>query len=115
MDATEADGENLGMVKFSPAGARVLTPILDRIVSGGGLREWAPRAFLTFARVRPLHAIGTRGLPWTEIDFPEDYQRAVHEVLPAIEADAAAASTSSHAALDDLSAPLAVTGPDSRG
>lgn len=114
MDATEADGENLGIVKFSPAGAKVLTPILDRIVSGGGLREWAPRAFLMFARVRPLHAIGTRGLPWTEIDFPEDYRRALKEVLPAIEADAAAASSSSRAAIDDLSAPLAVTGPDSR-
>jgi hypothetical protein len=24
-------------------------------------------------------------LPWTEIDFPEDYERAVNDVLPAIE------------------------------
>ena len=33
--------------------------------------------------------IGTRGYPWTEIDFPEDYERAIAEVLPAIEADVA--------------------------
>ena len=51
----------------------------------GGLREWAPRVFADFARLRPLHAIGTRGLPWTEIDFPEDYERAVRDVLPAID------------------------------
>jgi hypothetical protein len=34
-----------------------------------------------------LHAIGTRAFPWTEIDFPEDYERAVREILPAIEGD----------------------------
>jgi NDP-sugar pyrophosphorylase family protein len=54
-------------------------------VASGGLRDWAPRAFADFARLRPLHAIGTRGLPWTEIDFPQDYERAVNDVLPAIE------------------------------
>jgi choline kinase len=81
----EADGENVGMVKFGADGARTLTAFLDSRVADGGLREWAPRAFGDFARVRPLHVIGTRGYPWTEIDFPEDYQRAVGEVLPAIE------------------------------
>ena len=60
--------------------------MLDQRVSAGGLRDWAPRAFGDFARVRPLHAVGTRGYPWTEIDFPEDYERAVREILPAIEA-----------------------------
>ena len=45
----------------------------------------APRAFGDFAAVRPLHVVGTRGYPWTEIDFPEDYERAVREILPAIE------------------------------
>ena len=53
--------------------------------------EWAPRAFSEFARTHPLHAVGTRGLPWTEIDFPEDYQRAVETVLPDIERDLTAA------------------------
>jgi hypothetical protein len=28
--------------------------------------------------------VETRGYPWTEIDFPEDYWRACAEVLPAI-------------------------------
>jgi choline kinase len=86
MDPSEADGENLGIVKFSPEGATVLVEIMDRLVAAGELRAWAPRAFREFAQVRPLHVVGTRGLPWIEIDFPEDYQRAVREVLPAIEA-----------------------------
>jgi choline kinase len=85
MEPSEADGENLGIVKFSPAGATLLVDIMDRLVAAGDLRAWAPRAFSEFARMRPLHAVGTRGLPWIEIDFPEDYRVAVQEVLPAIE------------------------------
>jgi choline kinase len=88
MAAADADGENVGIVKFGAAGARVLAELLDDRVAGGTLRDWAPRAFADFARLCPLHAIGTRGLPWTEIDFPQDYRRAVSEILPAIEADA---------------------------
>ena len=87
MDPTEAHGENLGIVKFGARGAVALVDIMDRIVADGRLREWAPRAFSAFAAVHPLHAIGTRGLPWIEIDFPEDYERARSEVLPAIERD----------------------------
>ena len=81
----EADGENLGLVKFGARGASLLVEIMNRLVAAGSLRAWAPRAFAEFAQVRPLHAIGTRGLPWIEIDFPEDYQRAVRDILPQIE------------------------------
>ncbi|HSL21382.1 MAG TPA: phosphocholine cytidylyltransferase family protein [Vicinamibacterales bacterium] len=109
MDPAEADGENLGIVKFGRDGARALVPILDRIVKAGGTREWAPRAFLEFARVRPLHAIGTRGLPWTEVDFPEDYQRALDEILPAIAADLADAPDAA-----EYDQPVAATGTESR-
>ena len=87
MNPAEADGENLGIVKFGPGGAAALVDIMDRLVAAGSLKEWAPRAFAEFAKSHPLHAIGTRGLPWIEIDFPDDYRRAVQEVLPQIEAD----------------------------
>jgi L-glutamine-phosphate cytidylyltransferase len=85
MDPAEADGENLGVVKFGARGAAALVEIMDGLVSQGRLRDWAPRAFAAFAQQHPLHAIGTRGLPWIEIDFPDDYRRAVREVLPLIE------------------------------
>jgi choline kinase len=85
MDPRDADGENLGIVKFGPSSAPHLVTILDRLVAQGGLRDWAPKAFREFAVERPLYALGTRGRPWIEIDFPEDYQRALREVLPAIE------------------------------
>ncbi len=82
-----ADGENVGIVKFGRDGARLLAGLLDQRVGGGGLRDWAPKAFNDFARIRPLHAVGTRGYPWIEIDFPEDYERAVRDILPAIEGE----------------------------
>ena len=87
MDPAEADGENLGIVKFGASGAAVLVRIMDDLIASGRLRDWAPSAFAAFAQRQPLHAVGTRGLPWIEIDFPEDFERAVTEILPAIEQD----------------------------
>ena len=87
LDPSEADGENVGVVKFGAAGARILVDLLDQRVAAGGLRDWAPRAFGEFARIRPLYAVGTRGYPWTEIDFPADYERAVSDILPAIDGE----------------------------
>jgi len=86
MDAAEADGENVGIVKFSAEGARRLVEEMDVLIASGRLREWAPRAFREFARRFPLHAISTADYPWIEIDFPEDYRRAKEEVFPQIDA-----------------------------
>ena len=80
-----ADGENVGIGKFGAAGAAVLVEELTRVLSAGGRREWLPRAFARFASRRPLHVVETRGLPWIEIDSPEDYWRACADVLPAID------------------------------
>jgi hypothetical protein len=59
---------------------------MDQLIAGGAVKDWAPRAFREFALHHPLYALRTRGLPWIEIDFPHDYQRAVNEVYPSIEA-----------------------------
>ena len=82
----EADGENVGMVKFSRQGARRLIDEMDSLVARGCERDWAPRAFREFALHHPLHAISTENFPWIEIDFPEDYRRAQEEILPQINA-----------------------------
>jgi choline kinase len=82
----DADAENVGIARFSPAGALTLIDQMNQIVAAGEVRQWLPRAFAAFARVRPLHAVDSRGFPWIEIDFPEDYWRACSDVLPAIEA-----------------------------
>jgi len=87
MPPEEADAENVGVVKFGACGSRVLVAEMDALLKAGERRAWAPQAFERFAQYRPLHAIGTRGYPWIEIDFPEDYRRAVDVVLPQIESD----------------------------
>jgi choline kinase len=86
LPASETDGENIGIAKFGREGAAVLVEEMDRLVEAGSVREWVPRAFALCAARRPLHAIGDRGYPWIEIDYPDDYWRACGEVLPAIEA-----------------------------
>lgn len=84
MNPLDADGENVGIVKFGPSGARVLVEQMNDLIAAGCYRDWAPRAFLEFSRRRTLHITDTRGYPWIEIDFPEDYERAVNEVLSGI-------------------------------
>jgi choline kinase len=86
MDPAEADGENVGIVKFSADGARRLVEEMDTLISSGQLKDWAPRAFREFATRFPLHGISTEDFPWIEIDFPEDYRRAREEVFPQIDA-----------------------------
>jgi choline kinase len=87
IDPASCDGENVGIAKFGPEGSRLLVEEMDALVASGYLRHWAPRAFGEFALKQPLHAVSTRGLPWIEIDFPEDYSRAVAEILPRLAAE----------------------------
>lgn len=82
MDPAEADGENVGIVKFGSSGAALLIEKMDELVAAGNYKAWAPRAFREFAAVRPLRAISSSGYPWIEIDFPEDYARAVEQIVP---------------------------------
>jgi choline kinase len=92
MAPQQADGENIGVAKFSRDGAAVVVEVMNEIVAAGSVRDWLPRVFAAFCRRRPLHVVESRGYPWIEIDFPEDYWRACSEVLPAIDAAPAGAS-----------------------
>jgi len=85
MSPADADGENVGLLRFDAPAVPALARCLDAIVGSGGLREWAPSGFSAFAEHHPLYAIGTRGYPWIEIDFPEDLEQAVRHVLPLID------------------------------
>ena len=84
LPALRTDAENVGIARFGPRGAPELARIVDRLVTAGHAKEWAPRAFSEYARVNSLFAVGTRGLPWTEIDTADDYAFAAQQVFPAI-------------------------------
>jgi choline kinase len=86
LPSDRAQAHNVGVAKFSPEGAAVLTRCLDRLVASGHENDWAPAAFREFAGESPLAAVATDGLPWIEIDYPADLARARAEVGPAIAA-----------------------------
>jgi len=82
LPAWEAHGENVGILKFGAVGGRLLVDHIDALVAAGDLNAWAPKAFRSLAQEWPIRAITTDGLPWTEIDFPEDLERASAMLQP---------------------------------
>jgi choline kinase len=82
----EVTGESIGFLKLGAGAARLLRRLLEARIAAGdtGIEheevypELLARVEVGFERVD--------GMPWTEIDFPEDVERAVREVLPRIEA-----------------------------
>ena len=80
----DADAENVGILKFGARGGRRLAAHLDALIANGEVNAWAPMAFKAVAREWPLRAIATDGLPWTEIDFPEDLDRARRMVTQSV-------------------------------
>ena len=81
----ELTGESVGFLKLSAGGARVLRELLELRVAAGhtGIEheevypELLERVEVGYERID--------GMPWTEIDFPEDVTRAEAEILPRIE------------------------------
>ncbi|MBI3951691.1 MAG: phosphocholine cytidylyltransferase family protein [Acidobacteria bacterium] len=85
LDAGVAAGENLGVVKFSRSGARVLFEKIEALIAQGGADRWCPYAFDAIAPYQPIYGIDIGDLPWIEIDFPTDLMKAVRSIYPKIE------------------------------
>jgi choline kinase len=84
MDPATADGENVGVLKFSPEGRDVVLTKLDGLIRAGVVKAWAPFVLNELCSSYPLYSVSTRGLPWIEIDFPADLEKARHEIYPKI-------------------------------
>ena len=84
MAISEAHGENVGMIKFSRKGAKVLFSKIEELISSGIVNVWAPYAFKEIAKSHNLYVVSTHGLPWIEIDFLEDLKRAREKIYPEI-------------------------------
>lgn len=82
----QSHAENVGVLKFSAAGAEVLFKRMEELLAAGAEKQFCPFAFDAVAHELPLHAVPVDGLPWIEIDFAEDLARAREEIWPAIEA-----------------------------
>lgn len=80
----EAFGENLGVVKFSGESLQVLKKCVKKLVERGLTHQWFPASFAEFMKEKPLYYVDVKGIPWIEIDFPEDLFKARREIFPKI-------------------------------
>ena len=80
----ELIGESVGFLKVSRDDAPLLRAILDDLVAQGRDTIEHEEAFPLFLAQRAVGFERVEDLPWTEIDFPADLERAEREVLPRI-------------------------------
>jgi choline kinase len=81
-------GEWIGFIRATPAFAAALAAACEKFVGAGRMDdpcEEAIREVLLTGSGGPVAFADVTGLPWIEIDFPEDVTRAAEEILPAIE------------------------------
>ena len=78
-------GESVGFFRFSPAVAARLAEKTDAYVTGGRHKEWYEESIRDLLLDSAPGTFGfedVTGLPWIEIDFPEDVAKATCEILP---------------------------------
>ena len=81
---TKFSGENVGIVKFSKKGAEKLLQTVEANVKAGIVNVPIPYAFDQLAKHSSLFGVSTGKLPWIEIDFVEDLEKARQVIHPAI-------------------------------
>lgn len=84
-------GESVGFFKFNAECAKEIALTCDRYKTEGLLdapHEEVLRDVL-LARPSVFACEDVSGLPWLEVDFPEDVERAIKQILPAIRNDMA--------------------------
>lgn len=79
-------GESLGFLKLSSGAARQLRGLLEQRVSAGGVSVEHEQVYPDLLRKEVVGVEQVRGLPWAEIDTPEDLRRAREEILPRMQA-----------------------------
>jgi choline kinase len=82
----DLQGESIGFFRFTPEHGRRLADLAGRYVAGGRTGEPYEEAIRDLVLADP-GAFGVEdvtGLPWIELDFPGDLERARREILPRI-------------------------------
>jgi len=83
----EADdvGESIGFFKVDPADIPLLVEETEKRTSGAGRQDSYDEVLRAMVLAGRFRHEDVTGLPWTEIDFPEDVERARNEMRRAIE------------------------------
>ena len=80
-------GESVGFFRLSPEGAAAIVAAADGYVAGGRRREPYEEVIrdVLLAGRPPFAWEDVTGVPWIEIDFPDDVHRAERDILPRID------------------------------
>jgi len=80
-------GESVGFFRFAPEVARRLAAATDRYVGAGAVFEPYEEAIrdVLLANPQEFGYEDVTGLPWIEIDFPDDVRKARDEILPRLQ------------------------------
>lgn len=86
LNPAECWGTFVGIAAFSSAGAQELFEWAEREFAAGRRNQFYNDIIsLLAAAGRPVEWVGTNGLPWAEVDDPDDLRFAQNQVFPAIE------------------------------
>jgi choline kinase len=78
-------GEAIGMLRLSAEAAEILRGILEEFIETGKDSLEYEDAFRELAGEVPIGVVEVGDLPWIEIDFQEDLERARETILPRVD------------------------------
>jgi choline kinase len=85
-EASDVVGEGVGFFKCGVAAGPEFVRAMEHVIAtGDGLNEYEDALHIVLQRTL-VGWVDVTGLPWTEIDFVEDLERAEDEVLPKVRA-----------------------------
>lgn len=86
LPAHRSHGENIGMLYFDRPTGQMLFREAEKALEAGGRNMWMAAAVERVAQNACVGAVDVAGLPWAEIDFPEDLECARRVVWPELSA-----------------------------
>jgi len=81
----ELAGESVGFLKLSAGAATLLRELLERRVAAGDTAIEHEEVYPELLARVPVGFERVDGVPWTEIDFPEDVARAERDIVPRVD------------------------------
>ena len=96
LNKSQIDGESVGIMKFEASTIPILFNEVASVLESEGEMQWAPAAVNRLAQKIRINAVDIAGLPWVELDFPEDLAYARTKIWPVIRTSPLVTGVSEH-------------------
>ena len=84
LEPSRTRGENVGLIRLTAEAAEAAFDAAEHLIGAGRVHDWLASAINAAAREHRFQCLDVAGLPWVEIDYPEDLEHARSSVMPAI-------------------------------